>query len=1180
MDTLEPAAQLPHEEEAVASLHVVTKTHRFYTFLQTAFLKSIIPHGKFLWIWTILRVFCAFLVGNFVPIQVSFSVDPAFAFGFILFFDIVAWVDLFICSRVAYYGPSNQLITSWTKTALHYMRGPFVLDFLGCLPLDLFLIIFTPQISMFGAGRTFANKYHVISCLRLNRMLQCYRLFVSGNLMKKSIFKSLSFLILLQVVPLMSFFLNVTTCLAVLSVCGTSLNGEPIRCEKWAWITNGEIYKDAPVSNSSVMEDPVISYIIGFYWVISSALCVGFGDIGAHGHETNRKIAITVIYMGVLVTGFLVSKLTACLVGEDSRRILIREKTKVLFRFLEQFGVPKELCRRAKEYYFGAWDKTKGIFPKDLFSALHPSLKSDVMKSLYQERLKLSPIFLSTDEPGIRILCSKLQEVFYPEGEFLFEYGDLSGDVYFIAKGLIATYTERGDIMSYVGTGSLIGEISCLFEVQRQYTSVAATDCEVYMFRKEDFLDFLSLYPNLKTTLEESCIRHYKETMEAAAKSAGVRVLMSPLDDKNDEAALRSDNVGTAGLEERLRDYASEGSRSVTTGQKSEADDDDITDMTLEMEGTKNLAVVEMDFGSAMEMAVEECERDPEFIYDPLRLPATSLEHERKGGRGAKGATSHGADTKHWTSYFVSFGKVPRDEMGLIHILQERRKAKWYGIVFHPLSPVCTWVSFYLFVTSLSCGLTAYEIAFHTPTEATNLLTLRICMEIFFVVRIFGNFHLGYYDPYGTVVSDSVKVIKRYICSPSGFFLDLVTTFPFYLISYLLRGQAGKDAEVAADIRGLQLLRVFLFARYLKETETNLRMRMSRVKIVKVTILLCFIFHFCACAWYLVACDGLDCRRGSWMSIFIKEMINNKKIRNGSEITIGSRYLLSLYYVTTAITFTGLSDITPRTKVELCSTITMIFTTVFIIGFLVGEMTQWLAAQVKTKIHFRHKLNVMEHHFLALGLSYPKLNSVRSYFRLLWLRCNGNPYTQILAELPYALRADITMKVYGLNIKNSRILGRLDDIIIRQLSVRVHHEIFMPGAHIIRAGAVCTAVYFIKKGEVVILDEKANMELCVDVLYENECFGEVKVLLPIKEQFQFSYVARLETEVGVLFGDDMVDVLLRHHGVLEEVIGRADRLKAQRLAKKDEEDRIGFSDSSSGVGQGRYSASDINLHRR
>jgi CRP-like cAMP-binding protein len=121
----------------------------------------------------------------------------------------------------------------------------------------------------------------------------------------------------------------------------------------------------------------------------------------------------------------------------------------------------------------------------------------------------------------------------------------------------------------------------------------------------------------------------------------------------------------------------------------------------------------------------------------------------------------------------------------------------------------------------------------------------------------------------------------------------------------------------------------------------------------------------------------------------------------------------------------------------------------------------------------------------------------------------------------------------------------------------------MPGAHIIRAGDVCTAVYFIKKGEVVILDEKANMELCVDVLYENECFGEVKVLLPIKEQFQFSYVARLETEMGVLYGDDMVDVLGRHPGVLEEVVGRADKLKAQRLAKKEEQDRIGKDEGSS-----------------
>lgn len=44
----------------------------------------------------------------------------------------------------------------------------------------------------------------------------------------------------------------------------------------------------------------------------------------------------------------------------------------------------------------------------------------------------------------------------------------------------------------------------------------------------------------------------------------------------------------------------------------------------------------------------------------------------------------------------------------------------------------------------------------------------------------------------------------------------------------------------------------------------------------------------------------------------------------------------------------------------------------------------------------------------------------------------------------------------------------------------------------------------------------------------------------------------------MLGGDDMVDVLGRHGGILKSVVTKADQLKAARIAKKDEEDRIGF----------------------
>lgn len=85
----------------------------------------------------------------------------------------------------------------------------------------------------------------------------------------------------------------------------------------------------------------------------------------------------------------------------------------------------------------------------------------------------------------------------------------------------------------------------------------------------------------------------------------------------------------------------------------------------------------------------------------------------------------------------------------------------------------------------------------------------------------------------------------------------------------------------------------------------------------------------------------------------------------------------------------------------------------------------------------------------------------------------------------------------------------------------------MPGAYIIRAGDVCSAVYFIKKGEVVILDEKANMQLCVDVLYENECFGEVKSQVKVNSYFGTNFIAAKIPGKSPTSGQGTVSIFLR-----------------------------------------------------
>ena len=170
------------------------------------------------------------------------------------------------------------------------------------------------------------------------------------------------------------------------------------------------------------------------------------------------------------MASYLSAKLTACVVGEDSRRIEIRTKIDIVASFLDRYKASRMvkrfdnnvpwcyslwlnrchssckiiiLCRRVKEVYINEWDKTKGISVDELFVALHPSLKAEVMCHLYEDSIRQvsfphtklkttkiliglfktthlviqSPLFKALDDAGVRMLASTLQETFLVEGK-------------------------------------------------------------------------------------------------------------------------------------------------------------------------------------------------------------------------------------------------------------------------------------------------------------------------------------------------------------------------------------------------------------------------------------------------------------------------------------------------------------------------------------------------------------------------------------------------------------------------------------------------------------------------------------------------------------------------------------------------------------------------------------------
>ena len=64
----------------------------------------------------------------------------------------------------------------------------------------------------------------------------------------------------------------------------------------------------------------------------------------------------------------------------------------------------------------------------------------------------------------------------------------------------------------------------------------------------------------------------------------------------------------------------------------------------------------------------------------------------------------------------------------------------------------------------------------------------------------------------------------------------------------------------------------------------------------------------------------------------------------------------------------------------------------------------------------------------------------------------------------------------------------------------------------------------------------------------------MKLFLP-QEQYHFSYVSRLESEVGVLSRKDLDDVLRNYPNVQKDLSDKARRIKFHRINIKAEEER-------------------------
>ena len=114
------------------------------------------------------------------------------------------------------------------------------------------------------------------------------------------------------------------------------------------------------------------------------------------------------------------------------------------------------------------------------------------------------------------------------EGEVLFRAGDVGDGCYRIQTGLVKVVvtSRRGEerIISLLGPGAIVGELSVIDGKPRSASVVAIADCSLSFFSRAKFQTCIDSHPELTTYLVRTLARRLREADDALAATTFLSV--------------------------------------------------------------------------------------------------------------------------------------------------------------------------------------------------------------------------------------------------------------------------------------------------------------------------------------------------------------------------------------------------------------------------------------------------------------------------------------------------------------------------------------------------------------------------------------------------------------------------------------------------------------------------------
>ncbi|XP_026323132.1 uncharacterized protein LOC113232576 [Hyposmocoma kahamanoa] len=294
---------------------------------------TIRPDGRYMQRYEWFRAICAMMSAFVFPCYMYMSLQFPFVHSMAIFLDYCAYFDLLQRMLVAFYNEKGILVYHPASTAAHYIKGAFIVDLLGLLPLEIL-----------DMGRSKMYKHptkdmYIVSkisqYLACNRLLQLYRLPSAFNTLSAYIERE-DILLIVKGMPLLMGLLNVMT--------------------------------------MSMLEESIIIYKPeeGAGW-----LFLKFTDDGSQWLEkANESSMMLTTYYSVRVISIR-ANVNQALAG-------FQEHIRDITDFMKQEKVSAELHKEVIDYYTYSWDKMGGIDYSSMFKLCDQiTLRTDAIMNIY-----------------------------------------------------------------------------------------------------------------------------------------------------------------------------------------------------------------------------------------------------------------------------------------------------------------------------------------------------------------------------------------------------------------------------------------------------------------------------------------------------------------------------------------------------------------------------------------------------------------------------------------------------------------------------------------------------------------------------------------------------------------------------------------------------------------------------